>query len=165
MSLLLKRKSIRNYTSKEISDEVLKKLLISAMQAPSACNQQPWEFVVIDDHELLLKLSKTSKGAWMLENVQKAIAVVLIPTEKAPTMAPQDCAAATQNILLEATNNGLGACWIGIYSKQDREDYVNQLLQVKDGKTVFSLISLGYPNKQEEITIRFDENRIVKNTY
>lgn len=165
MSLLLKRKSIRKYNNKEVSEEIISTLLKSAMQAPSACNQQPWEFVVIDDLTTLKTLSEMSKGAWMLNTVSKAIAVIMTATEASPTMREQDCAAATQNILLEATNNNLGACWIGVYPKMDRVDIANKLLNVPSDKTVFSLISVGYPEKEEEVKIRFDKSRIKRNRY
>ncbi|MCK5761854.1 MAG: nitroreductase family protein, partial [Candidatus Izimaplasma sp.] len=103
MSLLLERKSIRNFTDKPIEKELIDKMLKAAMQAPSAHNQQPWEFIVVDDRDLLDELSKASNGAWMLKNVNVAIVPLIIPTEASPLFAVQDMAAATQNILLEAT--------------------------------------------------------------
>lgn len=165
MSLMMKRKSIRKYTNEEISDEVIYTLIKSGMQAPSACNQQPWEFVIIDDKNILNSLSKISSGAWMLGTVNKAIAVVMTETEASPLMREQDCAAATQNILLEATNQDLGACWIGIYPKKDRMQVANQLLNVPSDKTVFSLISIGVPLNEETVNIRFDKSRIRRNKY
>jgi nitroreductase len=129
------------------------------MQAPSACNQQPWEFIVIDDIQILKALSSMSKGAWMLANVTKAIAVVMTNTEKSPRMRPQDCAAATQNILLDATRQHLGAVWIGVYPLEERMEYANKLLNITKN-TVFSLIALGEPNKEKEVTLRYDESRV-----
>ncbi len=165
MSLLLKRKSIRSYTNQEVTDEVIDTLLVSAMQAPSACNQQPWEFIVIDDLDTLEKLSTISKGAWMLKDVTKAIAVIMTDTTSSPSMRAQDCAAATQNILLEATNQNLGACWIGIHPKEDRQPIANEMLNVPKGKDVFSLISLGYPKEEKDVKLRFDPSRVYKNRY
>lgn len=165
MSLVMERKSIRKYSNKEIKDSIILKLLKSAMQAPSACNQQPWEFVVIDDEETLTKLSKMSSGAWMLGTVSKAIAVIMTNTTKSPLMREQDCAAATQNILLEATHLGLGSCWIGVYPKMDRVELADRLLNVPSESHVFSLISLGYPEKEEQIKERFDPLRIKYNRY
>ncbi|MCF7925706.1 MAG: nitroreductase family protein [Candidatus Izimaplasma sp.] len=164
MSLVLKRKSIRKYTNKVIEDEKIQELLKAAMQAPSANNQQPWEFIVVDDQALLTKLSEASPGAWMLKNVTKAIVVVMKETEKSPVMAPQDCATATQNILLRATELGLGGVWIGVYPKQERYTYIEAQLKITKGHA-FSMIALGYPDADETVTLRYDKSRVHTNHY
>ena len=143
MSLLLERKSIRNFTDEPVEKEKITALLKAAMQAPSANNQQPWEFIVVDDRAILDELSKASTGAWMLKNVNVAIVTLLIPTEASPHFAVQDMAAATENILLEATNLGLGSVWIGV--------------------DPFSMIALGYPKYEKETKIRYQESRIHHN--
>ena len=163
MSLLLKRKSIRNYTNQPIKKEVITALLKAAMQAPSANNQQPWEFIVVDDRELLDQLSEASSGAWMLKNVSVAIVPLIIPTEPSPKFAVQDMAAATQNILLEATNLGLGSVWIGVYPLEERVNYIEKVLNIKNGIHPFSMIALGYPKYDKETKIRYQESRIHHN--
>ncbi len=160
MSLLLKRKSIRKFTNQKIDNKVIKKLLKAAMQAPSAHNQQPWEFVIVNDQELLNKLSKASSGAWMLKDVTVAIVPLIIPTKASPHFAVQDMAAATENILLEATNLGIGSVWIGVYPLEERVKHVEEVLNIKDGKHPFSMIALGYPIEDEAVKIRYDEARI-----
>jgi len=162
MNVLLNRYSVREFTDQQVTDDQINKMLKSAMQAPSAKNQQPWEFIVIDNKELLKKLSQTSKGAWMLQNVTKAIAVIMKESDKSPHMRPQDCAAATQNILLEAVQLGLGAVWIGIHPLEERYTYVNNLLNVTKG-TTFSLIAIGYPKAKKEVTLRYDVTRVHHN--
>ena len=163
MSNLLKRYSCRSFTDENIIEKDITALLTSAMQAPSACNQQPWEFIVVDDKDTLKQLSKASKGAWMLAEANRAIIVVMTTTEPSPHMRPQDCAAATQNILLEATNLGLGAVWIGVYPLEERTNYINPILNVTNDKTVFSMIAMGHPSKEKDVVLRYDANRVYRN--
>lgn len=159
MSVTLQRKSIREFSNEIIKDDDLKQLLKAAMQAPSAKNQQPWEFVIINNRKLLNELSEMSKGAWMLRDVNVAILVLMKDTDKSPLMRPQDCAAATENILLEAVELGFGAVWIGVYPLEDRLSYVHKLLNIT-GKSAFSLIALGYPKTKSKVEIRYDESRV-----
>ncbi|MCD6482274.1 MAG: nitroreductase family protein [Candidatus Izimaplasma sp.] len=163
MSLLMERKSTRSFTEKIIEKKLIDKLLISAMQAPSAHNQQPWEFIVVNDRVLLDKLSSASNGAWMLKHVNVAIVPVLIPTEASPHFAVQDMAAATENILLEATNLGIGSVWIGVYPLDERVNHVEKVLNIKDGKHPFSMIALGYPKNHRKTKIRYNESRVYYN--
>ncbi len=160
MSLLLERKSIRNFTDKPIEKELIDKMLKAAMQAPSAHNQQPWEFIVVDDRALLDELSSASTGAWMLKNVNVAIVPLIIPTEASPHFAVQDMAAATQNILLEATNLGIGSVWIGVYPLEERVNHIEKVLNIKDGLHPFSMIALGYPKYDKETKLRYSESRV-----
>lgn len=159
MSLILERKSIRRYTDEVVSDEHIKRLLVAAMQAPSANNQQPWEFIVVQNKDTLTHLSKTSKGAWMLADAPLAIVVVMTDEGRSPMMKPQDCAAAVQNILLEAVDCGLGAVWIGVFPIEDRVAYVNQALNITKG-TAFAQIAIGHPIDANDITLRYDPKRV-----
>ena len=159
MSLVMKRKSIRQYTNDLVSDEHITKLLTSAMQAPSACNQQPWEFVVVKNRESLDKLSLVSNGAWMLSEAPLCITVIIKEEGKAPQMAQQDCAAATENILLEAVNLGLGAVWIGVYPIVERYTKVNEILNIQDGNA-FCNIAIGHPKSDSEVMVRYDKSRV-----
>ena len=160
MSLLLERKSIRQFTDKVIEKELIDKILKSAMQAPSAHNQQPWEFIVVDNRELLDKLSLASTSAWMLKNVNIAIVPLIIPTEASPHFAVQDMAAATQNILLEATNLGIGSVWIGVYPLDERVNHIEEVLNITGGKHPFSMIALGYPQYDKETKLRYNSKRV-----
>lgn len=164
MNNIFNRTSIRHYLDKPIESEKMTLLLKAAMQAPSANNQQPWAFIIVDDRDLLDELSTISRGAWMLKDVKQAIVVVMTPTDKSPSMRVQDCAAATQNILLEATSLDLGACWIGVYSKEDRMKSVAKLLNIQ-GADPFAIIALGYPKEQKTQTSRFDPTRVHHNVY
>ena len=162
MSLCLKRKSIRKFKNTPVPNTLIDTLLTSAMQAPSARNQQPWEFIVIKNKEILTKLSKVSTGARHLEHAPLGILTVMRNETPASHMRPQDMAAATQNILLEATNQGLGSLWIGVYPLEERLDKIKTIISVPDHLTPFSMIAIGYPDQETEVTnLRFDKSRVM----
>jgi len=160
MSLIMKRNSIRSYTDELVSKETILKLLKSGMQAPSANNQQPWEFIVVDDRKLLDELSETSKGAWMLKDAPVAIIPMILESDKSPHFRVQDLSAATQNILLEVTNQNLGAVWIGVYPLEDRVNHIEKVLNITGTAHPFAIIAIGHPAKQREVIVKFDESRI-----
>lgn len=165
MNVMQKRNSIRKYTNQAVEEEKVKELLKSAMQSPSAKNQQPWEFIVCNDQKLLKRMSEASKGSWPLSEAPLAIVTVMKPTDYSPHYAVQDMSAATQNILLEATNLGLGAVWIGCYPLEERTSLIKSVLQIPEPYEPFSVIAIGYPDEKREIQVRFDEHRIHYNKW
>ncbi len=162
MSLTLKRKSIRKFLDSKVSEGEIEKLLMSAMQAPSATNQQPWEFVVVKNRDILAKLSKVSKGAWPLKEAPLGIITLMREDCNRPVMAPQDMAAATQNILLQATELGMGGVWIGVYPREERIKEVREIAEIKEGLIPFSMVALGYPEDTgiSSIKYRYDPSRV-----
>ena len=161
MSLCMERRSVRKYDLKTVEDEKIKALLTSAMQAPSARNQQPWEFIVIKNKALLTKLSQVSRGAHMLAQAPLCILTCFKEDVLAPHMRPLDLAAATQNILLEATYQGLGAVWIGIYPLEERVENIKKIIDIPSHLTPFSLIAIGYPDEETDIkNVRYDQTRV-----
>ncbi|TVP94747.1 MAG: nitroreductase family protein [Acholeplasmatales bacterium] len=161
MSLCLKRKSIRHFTAEPVAMPVVETLLKSAMQAPSARNQQPWAFIVIRNRQLLDTLSTMSPGAKPLARAPIAICPVIRPDMPAPKMVQQDLAAATQNILLEAVQQNLGAVWIGVCPHEDRIAFVREHLPLQVGDTPFCLIAIGHPAEDTTVTaFRYDPSRL-----
>ncbi len=161
MSLCLKRKSVRRYEDKPVKDAQIEKMLMSAMQAPSAVNQQPWKFLIIKNRKRLEELSAISKGAWPLKEAPLGILTLIKSDIKRDMMVPQDMAAATQNILLEATNQGLGAVWIGVFPLEDRMQAVKEILDLDDDVRPFSLIAVGHPGEDaHKIDYRYDPKRV-----
>lgn len=161
MSLCMQRKSVRRFLPTQIPHETIEKLMMSAMQAPTATNQQPWEFIIIKNRSILESLSQASKGAWPLKEAPIGILTLWRKDCKNPVMAPQDLSAATQNILLEATHQNLGAVWIGVYPREERMKNIASLLKLSDNQVPFSLIALGYPDEDDKkIKIRYDQSRI-----
>jgi nitroreductase len=120
---ILTRRSYRKYNSNPVTEENINIILRAGMHAPSAGNQQPWHFVVIKERKILDKVPSVHPYAEMLKTAQAAVLVCCdLELEKHKGMFVQDCAAATQNMLLAAHALGLGTCWLGVYPRQDRMD-------------------------------------------
>lgn len=161
MSAIFKRTSVRKYTEQKIESEKTELLLRAAMAAPSACNQQPWEFYLTDSREKMLELSKCSKYA--APTAGAALAIVPCYRKEgliAPDYAEIDLSACVENLLLEAEELGLGAVWMGIAPGRDRMENVRAVLNIDESLEPFAIIAVGYPaveNKQQD---RFDAARI-----
>ena len=146
MDIINRRRSVRQFSEKEVPVELVTSLLKAAMQAPSAHNEQPWRFIVITKKGTLETMSQLSSSSKLLKEAPMAILLITdLNLLKSPTMYAQDMSAATQNILLEATSLGLGSCWIGVYGRPDRMKGIHDFFQLKDHEEPFSLIALGYP--------------------
>lgn len=155
-----KRRSIRQYENRPIEKEKIEKLLRAAMQAPSAANQQPWEFLVIEKNETLQKLSNAHLYATPIKDA--ALCIIVLAREEGlrfPQYWQQDLAAATENILLTAVELGLGTVWMGVAPEEDRMAYIKELFQLPEGVKAFAMLAVGYSsdNKFED---RFDISRI-----
>lgn len=157
--VLLKRRSVRKYTEEAVSQEDILELLHAAMSGPSACNKRPWEFYVITNEELLGKL----RGASMFTKMKAPLAIVVcgnleraLPAKMADYWI-QDCSAATENILLRATDLGLGAVWCGIYPQKRAEKKVREILGLNEKKIPLNLIFLGHPAENPEARDQYEE--------
>jgi nitroreductase len=157
------RRSVRQFKEKEVSKEKIEALLRAAMQAPSAGNQQPWEFLVVQNRDMLNKLSKMSPYATPIANGN--LAVILLGVEDRMRFSEnweQDMSAATQNLLLEAVEQDLGGVWLGVSPLEDRELFVKDLFNLGEGYKPFAVVALGYPEKEDanKYVDRYDESRI-----
>lgn len=155
-----KRRSIRKFEERPVEKEKIEKLLRAAMQAPSAGNQQPWEFLVIEEKETLRKLAKAHIYAGPIHNAPLGIIVLANEQNlKYKQYCQQDLAAATENILLAAVELDLGTVWMGITPDEDRMAFIKELFQLPPGVEAFSMLAIGYSsaNKFED---RFDNNRV-----
>ena len=161
MKEIFERRSIRKYSGKPVSDEDIEKLLKAAMAAPSAGNQQPWEFVVIKDRNIMSAVTEVHPYSSMLKESELAIVVCAdLDKERHQGYWPQDCAAATENILLEAQHLGLGAVWLGVYPREDRVEGIKKLLELPENIIPLSIIPVGYPAEKKGPANRFDRARI-----
>jgi nitroreductase len=159
------RRSIRKYENRSVEKEIIEKLLKAGMQAPSAANQQPWEFIVVEDKETLQKLSKAHVYATPIKNAPLGIIVLLNEKYlKFDKYWQQDLAAATENILLAAVELGLGAVWMGIAPEEDRMSYIRELFNLPAGVKAFSLLAVGY-SADNKFDDRFDASRIHYENY
>lgn len=162
MNSIFTRRSIRKYQDKIVEKDKIEKLLRAAMQAPSAANQQPWEFIVIQDKGKLGKLSEMSPYSKLL--AKAPLAIILIANKenlKFPDSWQQDMGAAAENILLEAVELGLGAVWLGTAPEEDRINYIKDMFNLKENIIPYCVISLGYPEGEGNKFIdRFDESKV-----
>lgn len=155
------RRSIRKYTTEPISDHRIKEIIRCGMYAPSAGNEQPWHFLIIKNKEILKHIEQVHEHASMMKDAYNGILVCFDPSlEKHNNMAVQDCAAATQNMLLAIHDLGYGGCWIGVYPREHRMKGIRKLLNIPDNIIPFSLIAVGVANERIAEIDRFRENRI-----
>lgn len=160
LEVIKKRRSIRKYQKKEVEEEKLQEILKAAMCSPSAHGAKPWEFLVVKKSETKVKLSQVTPWAGF---VKEAPVVLVIAAEGSRFNWIEDCAIAAENIYLEATNQGLGTCFIQIREGMDSaEAYVKKLLHIPNEIRVLCLMPLGYPaeEKKEHKEEEFEKNRL-----
>ncbi len=158
------RRSIRKYVDQSVPEELIQKLLAAAMQAPSARNQQPWQFVVIDDRAMLAKIPEFMPNAAMVAAAPLAILVCAdLDLEISPGDWMVDCAAAVENMLLAAHGLGLGAVWCGVYPRDKRMDGLRQLAGLPKNVIAHSLVVLGYAAEKVPAEDRYRPDRVRRN--
>jgi len=157
---ILSRRSIRAYTGEPVTDEQLERLLRAAMSAPSAGNQQPWRFVVVRGRETLGAIPAVHPYARMLDHAPLAIVVCGTSDGRWPQFWDQDCAAAVENLLIEAQSLGLGAVWLGVHPLAERVTGLRRLLGIPDAVTPFAVVAVGHPAETKSPADRFDPSRV-----
>ena len=159
------RRAVRDFTSQPISHDVLRQLVSAASWAPSAMNDQPWQFTVVTDREVLDDISDRAK-AWLLSHMPElrqaghfrdlladpdfhlfyhapALAIIAVPAEQ--QWATEDCALAAQNLMLAAVEFGLGTCWIGFAQAWLASEEGRNLLGLASSQIVVAPIAVGFP--------------------
>lgn len=139
---IAKRSSVREYEARLIEKALIEKIIDAGRRAPSARAVEPWEFVVIENKEILSKLSQLAPNGNFVKDAACCVAIFCKQTK----YYLEDGCAATENVLLAAVDLGLGACWIA----GDKKDYVPdvaKLLGACDDLKLISLISLGWPKE------------------
>lgn len=160
------RRSIRHYTEQEVTEKDIRILLEAAMMAPSAHNCQPWHFVVVRSRKLKEAVSQLHPYIHMANKAPLGILVCgNTQLEKTPGFWVQDCAAATQNLLLAATEIGLGAVWTGIHPLKERAKEFQKLFNLPNHIPPLGYIVLGHPAQENKRMSRFDINKVSLNTF
>jgi len=157
------RRSIRKFNpEKPVTREQLNRLLEAAMMAPSACNSRPWEFIAVTKREVLDEIVRVHPYAGMCATATAAIIVVAIPqTKNVPEgYFPQDCGAATQNILLEAASLGLGTCWCGVYPRDELIPSIRKIFNISEPKIPFNVIAIGTPAEAPQRRGFFEKSKV-----
>lgn len=161
MSTIYLRRSIRKYLQKDVSEELIIELLRAAMHAPSAGNEQPWHFVVIRSEDRKRRIAEIHPYAQMVTQAPVAILVCGdLSLEKYKGFWIQDCSAATLNILLRATELGLGSVWCGIFPNEERVRAFKGFFNLPENVIPFSLVPVGYPAETPKPVDRFKPERI-----
>ena len=160
MNELYTRVSIRNYQDRPVEPEKTQALLRAAMQAPSAKNQQPWEFYVVTNRDKMEALSKVSPYSGMTKNAPAAIVSVYRKDCMLPDYAHIDMSIAMENLWLETVNQGLGGVWLGIAPQEERMQAVEVVLGLPENVRAFAVFPYGYPAEERQQRDRFDESRI-----
>lgn len=159
LELVRKRKSLRKYSPKPVSRETIDRCLEAARLAPSACNSQPWSFIVVDEEKIKNELAdKAFSGVYSTNSFAKnAPVLIVVVTEQASYAARLggffrgteysliDIGIACEHLVLQAEEEGLGTCWLGWFN----EKAVKKVLDIPKEKKVNVIISMGYPGKEE----------------
>ena len=163
LEAIKKRRSVRKYLKKEVEQEKIEEILKAAMYSPSAMHKRPWEFVVVRDKTLKNKLAKATPWS----SFAKDAPVILIILSKEVPQWIEDCSIVAEAIYLEATNQGLGTCFIQILGAKtillkDSEKYVKELINAQENMRVLCLMPIGYPaeKKEEHSEKEFDKSKI-----
>jgi len=155
------RRSVRKFLSTPVPDDLINKILAAAMMAPSAGNQQPWQFVIIRKREILDVIPNFHPYSEMVRHAPLAILVCGdLSLERFKGYWPFDCSAAIENLLLAAHGLGLGAVWTAAYPEETRIEGFRKLLDLPSEVVPLALIPVGYPEQSLEKVIRFNRTRI-----
>ncbi|RLJ00484.1 MAG: NAD(P)H nitroreductase [Candidatus Aenigmatarchaeota archaeon] len=162
ISAIRKRRSIRRYSDREVEDEKLKVILKAAMFSPSAMHLRPWHFVVVRDKEIRERLSKVTEWAYFL---REAPLNIVVCGDKNAKRWIEDCSIAAEHIMLQATELGLGSCWVAIHNSSSNpkaEEEVKETLAIPDNFGVLCIIAIGYrgEEKEEHSDKEFEEEKV-----
>lgn len=159
---IMSRRSIRKFTDQKIPDELLKTILETAMNAPSAGDARPWHFVVIRKRETLDQLAdRIDDGNDLFKQAQAAILIVGDPSKEGfPGFYPQDCSCAAQNIYLATHELGLGTVWIATWEVPPRVKGIREMLGIPEDLMPFAIFPLGFPGEKLDEEYRYDEKML-----
>ena len=144
LDLILTRRSIRRYENKDIPEEVLRQILETGRQAPSAANRQPIHFVIVNDHVILKNLCDNLITRFVKYAPLAIVGCADVKSLLTGKWAVVDATIAMENMVIAAWTLGIGSCWIGACN----EKKVKELLKISDKWKVVALLTLGYPAEQ-----------------
>lgn len=143
------RRSYRKYTDEPVSEEELQYILRCALMSPSGKRTNPWEFVVLQDPQILRQLSGCrTYGSQMFDTATAGI-VIALDTEITDTWMA-DGAIAAEHIMLAAADLGLGSCWCHVYQREGAEELIRKLTGLPENRRVLCVISLGHKGEERK---------------
>ncbi len=165
-NVIFKRRSIRRFLDKPVEKEKIERILKAGMQAPSAHNNQRWEFIVVDDQAKKDAVSIMSPWSGMVAKAPISIIVLgKHNDESLNNWFAQDLGACVENILLQIVEEGLGGCWMGFYPDMDRVKMLADCFEVPEGIMPFCVIALGYSEDENRFIDRSDMSKVHYNKY
>ncbi len=153
LDILRKRRSIRKFHPQKIKEKDLEILKESLLRSPTSRNKMPWTFVIVDDRDLIKRLSTTKKhGSEFLATAP--LAVVIAGDETVTDVWIEDCSIASIVLQLTGESLNIGSCWVQVRNRQHNsektaEQYVQNLLDLPHHLRVESIIGLGYPDEEK----------------
>jgi len=159
LDLVKRRRSVRKYSAKPVPREVITRCIEAARLAPSACNSQPWHFIVVDDQELRKRVAQAAfSGAYSMNSFAGDAPVLVVTVrDKSGYFATLgeffrgvqynliDIGIACEHFVLQAEEDGVGTCWLGWFN----EKAVKKILGIPKDKKADIIISMGYPEDGE----------------
>ena len=161
MNSIMTRRSMRKYLDKPVESEKTERILRAAMQAPTGHNAQDFEFIVVTDEEMRFRLSRLGPYSHFAEKAPLHIVVCENTGRMWEGSNWQgNLGAVCQNILLQVEEEGLGACWIGVWPYPERMAHVKEAMEIPDSVIPYALISIGYKEYEKRFDDRFDTAKI-----
>ncbi len=161
LQAIMNRRSVRAYSPKPIPPEVLRRMRQALRAAPSACNYQPWHFILVSNPALRQQVAKASRDQMWMADAPVTVAALGFPASAYKKMGGYgnsvdvDLAIAVDHLTLAAAAEGLGTCWIGAFDEQQ----VKGLLAVPEYAKVVALTPLGYPASADALRPLEDARR------
>jgi len=144
LECIMSRRSIRKYKLQSVSADVIQKVVDAGLAAPSAANQRPCHFIIIDDRNILNKLAEVNPHAGMLATAAFAVAVCFDDSPKIfQGLVIDDCSAAAENMLLAATALGYGSVWAAIHHDEVKQKNAKAALNLPDGVKIALIVAVG----------------------
>ena len=158
LKFVKERRSIRSFQDKDILDKEIEMILEAGRWTPSASNRQPWEFIVIKDKEIKLKVAKTASYGMFMKEAPVLIAIIG-KTRISPKWYIIDTSLVTMNMMLMAWSLGIGTCWIGTMNRER----AREVLKLKETDYVATILPFGYPEGEiPSPTARKSKEKLVK---
>ncbi|MHB1316082.1 MAG: nitroreductase family protein [Christensenellales bacterium] len=168
LEAIFKRRSIRRYTPDLVKEEDIETIIKAAMAAPSAHNSHPCYYIILRDRALMDRIGNQYIYHKMLQRSNAAIVLcadAALMHEDMDIFMVDDCAAAMENMLLAASDLGLGAVWLGIHSRKEFTDNLHEWLKIPQEIFVHSIICLGYPQGEQKEVDRLQPQRVYRDVW
>lgn len=166
--LVKQRRSIRKYTDEELAQDDVVTIMRAALMSPSSHNTRGWEFVLVDDKDMLKRLSETrAMGAELVAGA--ALAIVVCVDSQVSNVWIEDAAIAAYGMQLQAEDLGLGSCWVQVRNRQNAEgvpteDLVREMLNIPEKVNVLCMVAIGHKatprNPQNEEKLMWEKLHI-----